>query len=111
MRIETDDWISVGDAVRASGIPQKTFYTIAKRLGFVVELFGTFCLRKKDVAKVVEARGVRGNPDWIGSGEAAAEAAMKAVKSRLRRIDREGMTEAEANRGARIRAARAKSHG
>lgn len=109
MKIETDDWVPVSVAVRKSGIPQKTFYSIANRLEFVREFFGVLCIRKKDIQKVVEARGVPGNPNWIGSTEAAAAAAAKAVASRLRRIERDGMTEAELNRGERIKAARAKA--
>lgn len=111
MKINTNDWMAVGDAVRESGVPQKTFYTIANRLGLVVEFFGTKCIRKKDVAKVTEARGVRGNPDWIGSYEKARKSALKAVESRLKRVEREGLTDAEKSRGEKIKAARSRAAG
>ena len=102
MKIETNDWLSVAEAVKQSGIPQKTFYTIANRLGVVVEFFGTKCLRKKDVAKVVAARGRPGNPDWIGSYDKARKSALRAVESRMRRIEEVGMTEAELARSRRL---------
>ena len=111
MKIETDDWVAAGDAARESGVPQTTFYRAAHRLGLMAEFFGTKCIRKKDVAKVVAAKRERGNPDWIGSYDEARKAARLAVKSRLKRIEREGLTEAEASRGERIKAALSRRSG
>lgn len=98
MRIETDDWIPLADAVAQTGIPQKTLYRIADRLGMETEVFGVRVVRKSDLPKLVAGRLPVGNPDWISDYDKASEAALKSTESRMRRIAERGLTKAEKNR-------------
>ena len=85
MKIETDDWVLVAEAARIAKIPD----TIARRLSKELELartfFGVAVMKRADIPKLLENRRRRGNPDWIASGEDAAEAALRAVESRMKK--------------------------
>lgn len=100
MRIETDEWLPLAEAARQASLSLSTAHRLAKSLGIVREFFGVRVVRRKDIQTMTENRKPIGNPDWIESHEAAAEAAVKAVKSRLRRVKRVGMTEAEKRRNS-----------
>lgn len=100
MKIETDEWLPLAEAARQAGMSLSTAHRLAKSLGIIHEFFGVRVIRRKDIQTMTENRKPIGNPDWIGSHEAAAEAAVKAVKSRLRRVKRVGMTQAEKRRNA-----------
>lgn len=102
MKIETDEWIPLADAVAKTGIPQKTLYRIADRLGMKVEVFGVRVVRIADVPKLISGRMPVGNPDWIGNYEKASEAAVKSVESRMRRVAADGQTAAEKARNKRL---------
>lgn len=103
MKIETDDYIQVKDAAKLLEVSEPTARRIAKRLGVLVRFFGRDIVSKRDVERMRAASRDRiGNPDWIGSQEAAAEAARKAVQSRMRRIAKSGLTKAEKQRNARL---------
>jgi len=105
MKIETDDWIPLCDAWPQVGLAQATAYRIAKRLKLVHEFFGVKVIKRSDIQKLADGKmeGI-GNPNWIASGEQAAKAAKQSVASRLKRIARDGMTEAELTRGDAVRA-------
>lgn len=98
MRIETDEWMPLSDAIVETGIPQKTLYRIADRLGLSVTLFGVRVVRRADVPKLANGRLPLGNPDWIGDTDKASAAALKAVESRMRRVAESGLTKAEKRR-------------
>lgn len=98
MRIDTDDWIPLAEAIVQTGIPQKTLYRIADRLGMTTEVFGVRIVRKADLPKLAAGRQPVGNPEWIGDYEKASEAAIKAVESRRQRIAKHGLTRAEKKR-------------
>lgn len=98
MKIETDDWVTLADVVTMTGIPAKTLYRTADRLGLKTEVFGVRVVRKSDIGRIAESRKRVGNPDWIGSPKKAAAAAGKAVESRRRRVETSGPTAAEVRR-------------
>lgn len=108
MRIETDEWLPLAEAARQASLSLSTAHRLAKSLGIVHEFFGVRVIRRKDIQTMTENRKPIGNPDWIESHEAAAEAAVKAVKSRLRRVKRVGMTDAEKRRNAGLSSGTAK---
>jgi hypothetical protein len=84
MKIETDDWITITEAAKESGIPDAVTRRLARDLGVLREFFGVRVIRRSDVVKLVENRRRRGNPRWIESYEEASEAAILAVKSRVK---------------------------
>lgn len=98
MKIDTDEWLPLADAVTRTGIPQKTLYRIADRLGVGATIFGVRVVKVVDLPKLVSGRLTKGNPDWIGSYEKAGEAAVKATQSRMRRIAERGLTKLEKKR-------------
>ncbi len=106
MKIETNDWLTMGEACSETGIPQRTVYRIAQRLNLVKEVFGTFIVRRKDLPQIVANKKRVGNPDWIESYEKASASGLRAVESRLRRIAEQGMTEAELRRGDKLKGRR-----
>lgn len=89
MKIETNDWLTLAEAVEQTKLPQRTLYRIAERLGAISEFFGVKCVKKADIPAIVADRKRVGNPRWIESYEEASAAALAAVKSRKRRIARE----------------------
>lgn len=102
MKIDTNDWVSLTEACATVGVSQSTGYRTAKRLGIVQKFFGVYVVKKADAKKIAEGRLPVGNPDWINSGNDAAQAAIRAVESRMKRIAANGMTPAEKRRGARL---------
>lgn len=102
MKIETDEWMPLADAVKATGVPQKTLYRIADRLGLRTEVFGVRVVRRTELAKLASGRLPVGNPEWIGDYEKASAAAVKSVESRLRRVAASGATKAELRRNKRL---------
>jgi hypothetical protein len=96
MKIETDDYIKVGAVAAEAGFSPSTAYRIARRLGLAVEVFGVLVMHKAGIESLRAAfNGAAGNPDWVKDGEKAADAAIKAVESRMARIEREGLTKQE----------------
>ncbi len=85
MKIDTDDWFTITEACVAAKMPKSTGGRLAKSLGIVEVIFGVMVVRKKDVPKMVENKKRVGNPRWIESYDEAAEAALRAVKSRMKR--------------------------
>lgn len=85
MRIETDDWVLLSEAAKISKIPETIVRRLAKELGMEQTFFGCTIMRKGDIPKLAERRRVRGNPKWIASSEDAAEDALRAVESRLKK--------------------------
>lgn len=108
MKIETDDWVSLPDAAKAAGVSLSTAHRIVKSLGLALEFFGVRIVRRKDVQTIQDNRKPIGNPDWITSHEAASEAAVRAVESRMRRVKRSGLTDAEKRRIEALRTGAAK---
>lgn len=98
MKIETDEWTTLPEVMAATGLAQKTLYRIVDRLGVGQWFFGVRCVRKADVPRIVAARMQPGNPRWIGDGDEAAEAAIRAVESRMKRTAERGQTAAEKRR-------------
>lgn len=98
MKIETDEWVTMPEVMAKTGLAQKTLYRIVDRLGIGQWFFGVRCVRKADVPRIVEAKLPTGNPRWIGNSDEAAEAAMRAVESRMRRTEERGQTPAEKRR-------------
>lgn len=85
MKIDTAEWTTLAEACKAGGFTKATGYRLAKHLGIIKVVFGVKVVKKADVKMMKENRRPIGNPDWIGSPEAAAEAAIRAVESRERR--------------------------
>lgn len=85
MKIDTAEWIALSEACTAGGFSKPTGYRLAKHLGLIKVVFGVKIIRKADIKTMKENRKAIGNPDWISSPEAAAEAALRAVESRERR--------------------------
>lgn len=104
MRIETDDWMTMPDASKASGINQRTIYRYAERLGIIHEFFGVKVIRKADVQKMLDNPPRVGNPRWMDSYEEAAVAAVRAVESRMKRVAASGPTKAEIRRNKTLSA-------
>lgn len=111
MKIDTDEWVTLPEVISATGMAQKTLYRIVDRLGVGQWFFGVRCVRKTDVARIVESKLPAGNPRWIGSGEEAAAAAIRAVESRMRRAAAVGLTAAEKRRNKRLASIGRKSGG
>lgn len=84
MKIETNDYLTVTEAGKLSGIPDAVARRLARDLGLVQSFFGVKVMRRADVQKLSENRRKRGNPRWIASYDEASEAALLAVKSRIR---------------------------
>lgn len=108
MKLETNDWITLSDACVAAGLTQSTGYRIAKRLGLTEDFFGIKIVRKSDVETMRANKLPAGNPRWSESTEEAAEAALKATQSRMRRIKEQGPTKAEKERNAFLRSGKAR---
>lgn len=90
MIIDTDDYVTLRDACRIAGFAQTTGYRLAKSLGIVKQFFGASIVKKTDIEAMQQSRKRVGNPDWIESYDAASEAAMRAVESRMtKRRERE----------------------
>ena len=104
MKIETDDWTTMPDASKSSGINQRTIYRYAERLGLIHEFFGVKVIRKTDVQKMLDKPPRVGNPRWIDSYEEAAGAAARAVESRMKRVAVSGPTKAEIRRNKTLAA-------
>ena len=85
MKIETNDWMPLSEAADKTKMSKSTAYRLAQSLGIVEEFFGVRVIRIKDIQTMLDNRKTMGNPDWISSPEAAAAAAVRAVKSRMRR--------------------------
>lgn len=85
MKIDTKEWITLTEACSIGGFTLPTGYRLAKSLGIVEVIFGVKVIKRADIKTMQSNRKQPGNPDWIGSPEAAAEAALKAVRSRERR--------------------------
>lgn len=102
MKIETDEWLTLAEAVAVLKIPQKTLYRIADRLGLVETVFGVRVVRKTDLPKLAGDRKSVGNPRWIEDGDEAGAAAIKATESRRRRVAAQGPTAAEVRRNKRL---------
>ena len=102
MKIETDDWMPLAEAVALLGMPQKTGYRIADRLDLSVTVFGVRVIRKSELGKLEGGRLAIGNPRWAESGEAASAAAEKATESRRARVAASGPTAAEVRRNKRL---------
>lgn len=108
MKIETDEWLPLAEAARQAEMSLSTAHRLANSLGIVHEFFGVRVIQIKDIQTMRDNRKPMGNPDWISSHEAAAEAAVRAVKSRLRRVKRVGLTAAEKRRNERLASGMAK---
>lgn len=102
MKIETDDWMPLADACKEGGFSQSTGYRLAKSLGVIEVVFGVRIIRRKDVETMKKNRKRLGNPNWIASYEEASAAAIRAVESRMRRVEAEGLTEAEVARNKKL---------
>lgn len=100
MKIETDDWIPLVDAMPMLKMSSRAARRLADDMGLVKEFFGVKCVKRDDISVLNANKRRRGNQDWIASRELAGEAAVKAVKSRMRRISRAGLTAAEKRRNA-----------
>lgn len=111
MKIETDEWTTMPEVMAATGMAQKTLYRVVDRLGIGQWFFGVRCVRKADVQRIVEAKMPTGNPRWIGNSDDAAEAAIRAVESRMKRTAERGQTAAEKRRNQRLAAIGRKSGG
>lgn len=111
MKIETNDWVTLPEVMAETGLAQKTLYRIVDRLELGQWFFGVRCVRKADVPQIVGAKMPTGNPQWIGSSDDAAEAALRAVKSRMKRVAEHGQTTAEKRRNKRLAAIGKKSGG
>lgn len=108
MKLETNDWITLSDACVEAGLSQSTGYRIAKRLGLAEDFFGVKIVRKSDVETLLANKLPTGNPRWAESTEVAAEAALKATASRMRRLEAQGPTKAEKERNAFLRSGKAR---
>lgn len=107
MKIETNDWVTLAEACKLTGLALSTCRRAARRLGALQVFFGAMVVRKSDLPRIVAEKKQTGNPDWIKSYDAAAAAGLRAVASRLKRIEAVGMTDAELTRGEKIKAAMA----
>ena len=95
MKIDTEQWVTLSEACIAGGFTQSTGYRLAKHLGLIKEVFGVKIVRKTDVKTMQDNRKRIGNPDWIEPYDAAAAAAIRAVKSRERRKRAGGVQEGD----------------
>jgi hypothetical protein len=102
MKIDTDEWVTLAEAVALLGIPQKTLYRIADRLELAATVFGVRVIRKSELGKLEGGRHAVGNPRWAESGDAASAAAEKATESRRARVAASGPTAAELRRNKRL---------
>jgi hypothetical protein len=102
MKIETDDWVPLAEAVALLGMPQKTLYRVAERLALSVTVFGVRIVRRNDLVKLEAGRLSVGNPRWSESGDEASAAAAKATESRRARVAESGPTAAELRRNKRL---------
>jgi hypothetical protein len=84
MLIETDDWTTLSQASKETGIPQAVFYRTAHRIGVTVELFEKWFILKADVPKVVSAHRGVGNPRWIEDPMEASRNGVRAAKLSLK---------------------------
>lgn len=102
MKIETDDYIPLADVPKLTGLSPSTAYRIAKRLGFIVQVFGVNVVRKDCLDAMVDDRQPTGNPVWINDSEAASESALRSVESRMERVARCGETASEKRRNRNL---------
>jgi hypothetical protein len=102
MKIDTDDWVTLRQACAESGLSLSTGYRLASHLKIVEMFFGVKCVHKSHVQTMKNNRRSVGNQRWIASGEEAAAAAEKSVKSRMRRVAESGLTKSEKKRNKRL---------
>jgi hypothetical protein len=99
-------YVPLKECPALTGMPITTCYRTAKRLGVVKEFLGLKFVHKRHIRKLKAAHMSVGNPIWIRSGEEAARQTRRAIASRLERIKRVGMTEAEKARNERLKTLR-----
>lgn len=100
MKIETDDWISLAEAMPMLKMSDRAARRLAADMELVHEFFGVKCIRREHVGLLNAHKRKRGNQDWIASGALAGEASKKAVESRMARVAKRGLTAAEKRRNA-----------
>lgn len=98
MKIDTEDWMPLSEAMPLLEMSDRAARRLAADLGVVRIFFGVQCIKKKHIELLNSKKRRVGNQRWIASGEAAGEAAIKAVESRTARIEKQGFTEAERRR-------------
>lgn len=98
MIIDTDEWISLAQAMDKLDMSDRAARRLAADLGIIHVFFGVQCIRIKDIKTLNASRRQRGNQDWIASSELASKASEKAVKSRMDRVARDGLTAKERRR-------------
>lgn len=111
MKIDTEEWVTLPEVMATTGMAQKTLYRVVDRLGVGQWFFGVRCVRKADVPRIVESKLPAGNPRWISNGDEAAQDAIRAVESRMKRASASGPTAAEKRRNKRLAALGRKSGG
>lgn len=111
MKIETDDWLPLAEAMPLIKMSARAARRLAADMELVREFFGVKCIRRADVAVLNAHKRQRGNQDWIASSALAGAAATRAVQSRLARVAKRGMTEAEKRRNAFLSTGRAAKGG
>lgn len=109
MKIETDDWLPLAEAMPLLKMSARAARRLAADMNLVQEFFGVKCIRRADVAVLNAHKRQRGNQDWIASSALAGAASLKAVESRLARVAKRGMTAAEKRRNAFLSSGKARS--
>ena len=109
MKIETDDWLPLAEAMPLLKMSARAARRLAADMGLVQEFFGVKCMRRADVAVLNAHKRQRGNQDWIAPGTLAGKAAAKDVQSRMARMAKQGLTAAEKRRNAFLSSGQARS--
>jgi hypothetical protein len=109
MKIETDDWLPLAEAMILLKMSVRAARRLAADMGLVHEFFGVKCIRREHVELLNAHKRQRGNQDWIASGALAGVAATKSVESRLARVAKRGMTTAEKRRNAFLSSGKARA--
>jgi len=109
MKIETDNWLPLADAMALLGMSARAARRLAADMGLVHEFFGVKCIRRDSIDILNAHKRRRGNQDWIASGSLAGAAATKSVESRLARVRKRGLTAAEKRRNSFLSSGKARS--
>lgn len=108
MKIDTDDWIPLTDAMPLLKMSERAARRLAADMGLVHEFFGVKCIRRAQIDVLNAHKRRPGNQDWIASGALAGDAATKAVESRMARVAKRGVTAAERRRNAFLSSGKAR---
>lgn len=80
-----EEYATMQEAAAYCKMPVRSVYRLARDMGLEVVKYGRHLVPSKKLPALKAGRRGRGNPEWIANSAAAAEAAIAAAKSRVKK--------------------------